>query len=81
MLVIAKAYGNNPVARIVTGCNRRVIYLRNPDCLGGEEPKPMSGVGFPAWAVFGLRLGTPSVPASGVGKRRRSGTFGPMGSG
>jgi hypothetical protein len=52
MIVIAMAYGKEPLLRIPTGSTKRVMYLRNPQHVKDGEPEPMSGVGFPLWAVF-----------------------------
>jgi hypothetical protein len=52
MLVIAKGYGDIPLERVVTGTTQRVVYLRNPSARDAKNPPPMSGVGFPRWAVF-----------------------------
>ena len=52
MRVIAKAYKDKPLDRVVTGESGKVIYLRNPSAFGSTNPPPLSGVGFPRWAVF-----------------------------
>jgi hypothetical protein len=52
MRAIARAYGDEPLDRIVTGASGRVVYLINPSSVGATKPEPLSGVGFPRWAVF-----------------------------
>lgn len=52
MHVIAKAYGDEPLHRIVTGERGDLIYLVNPDRQGRSNPEEFEGVGFPRWSVF-----------------------------
>lgn len=52
MLVIAKAYGGEPLRRIATGHQRGLTYVVNPHVVENSDVEPLSGVGFPDSAVF-----------------------------
>lgn len=52
MLVIARAYGDRPLVREVTGASDGLIYLINPSAAETHGIAPFSGVGFPACAVY-----------------------------
>lgn len=52
MHVIAMAYGGEPLDRIVTGTHGNVVYVLNPSVASAKDVTPLSGVGFPQWAVF-----------------------------
>ena len=52
MLVIAKAYGDEPLVRVLTGCQSGLAYVLNPDGIDQTDVVEFSGVGFPQGAVF-----------------------------
>lgn len=52
MRVIARAYGDRPLVREVTGASDGLIYLVNPSSVETHGITPFSGVGFPASAVY-----------------------------
>lgn len=52
MLVIARAYGDEPLVRVLTGCRSGLAYVINPDLAADGKPAEFSGVGFPDDSVF-----------------------------
>lgn len=52
MLVIARAYKNEPLVRTVVGTGDGVIFLHNQDASSAHGPVDKSGVGFPKDCVF-----------------------------
>jgi hypothetical protein len=48
MLVIAKAYNDEPIMRVCVGQTERVFYLLHPD----RPNDGKSGVGFPTGTIF-----------------------------
>lgn len=52
MLVIARAYGDEPLRRIATGKIRGLTYVVNPQIVESSGIEPLSGVGFPDAAIF-----------------------------
>jgi hypothetical protein len=47
MHVIAKAYADEPLARVLTGMRGKVAYLINPSAYSANGIAPFLGVGFP----------------------------------
>lgn len=58
MHVIARAYGDEPLQRVVTGACGKLIYLLNPSVVSAQGSRPLSGVGFPSSAVYEFDLAT-----------------------
>lgn len=56
MQVIAKAYGDEPLQRVVTGRAGSIVYLLHPSVVNACGTTPFSGVGFPAASVFEFDL-------------------------
>lgn len=56
MHVIAKAYGDEPLQRVVTGRAGATVYLLHPSVVNACGTAPFSGVGFPAASVFNFDL-------------------------
>lgn len=52
MRALARAYGDEPLERVVTGVTPRVAYLINPSTVSSTEIEPNTGVGFPRDCVF-----------------------------
>jgi hypothetical protein len=52
MLVIARAYGNQPLKRVVTGTRKKLVYLLNPMVASSVGITPLAGVGFPKDAIY-----------------------------
>lgn len=52
MLCIAKAYGSEPLRRVVTGTAHRLVYVLNPESEDAKNSNSEAGVGFPVDAVF-----------------------------
>ncbi len=52
MLVIAKAYGDEPLVRLLTGCQSGLVYVINPALAEDRDIVEFSGVGFPEDSVF-----------------------------
>lgn len=52
MLVIARAYKDEPLVRTVVGTGDGVIFLHNQDASSAHGPVDKSGVGFPKDCVF-----------------------------
>jgi len=52
MRVIARAYGDRPLVREVTGTADGLVYLVNPSAAETHGITPLSGVGFPSSAVY-----------------------------
>lgn len=51
-LVIARAYGGEPIKRVAMGVGPRVVYLANPDRVAAVESGTSAPVGFPEEDVF-----------------------------
>ena len=58
MRVIARAYGDEPLQRVVTGECGKLVYLLNPSVADANGAPEMSGVGFPLSAVYRFDLPT-----------------------
>lgn len=56
MLVIARAYGGEPLQRVLTGQTETLAYVLHPSVASAVGIKPFSGVGFPASDVFQFDL-------------------------
>ena len=52
MRVLAKAYGDQPLDRILIGENARVYYIANPSTVSSTGKCDSGGVGFPKAFVF-----------------------------
>jgi hypothetical protein len=52
MRVIARAYGNEPLDRVLVGRSRKLAYVASESALGSESSMETAGVGFPATCVF-----------------------------
>lgn len=52
MLVIAKAYGDEPLERIAASRSKKLTYLVNPSAPDAKALTEVSGVGFPNRSVF-----------------------------
>ena len=52
MLIIARAYKDEPLVRTVVGTGDGVIFLHNQDASSAHGPVDESGVGFPRDCVF-----------------------------
>lgn len=52
MLVIARAYGGEPLQRVATGHTDTLTYILHPSVADAVGTKPFSGVGFPNGDVF-----------------------------
>jgi hypothetical protein len=52
MFVLARAYADRPLRRIVSGKRSRVTYLVNPSTVSSTGIEQDSGVGFPDACVF-----------------------------
>lgn len=57
MLVIARAYGGEPLQRVATGATDALTYILHPSIASAVGAKPFSGVGFPNRDVFQFDLG------------------------
>lgn len=53
--VIAKAYGDEPLCRVVVGTKKGLVYLLNPSSISSQFANRFSGVGFPRESVFAYR--------------------------
>jgi hypothetical protein len=49
---LVRAYGGEPLCRVVVGETERVVYIANPDKLPAVEAGDSSPVGFPHEDVF-----------------------------
>jgi len=58
MRVIARAYGDEPLQRIVTGSCGNLVYLINPSLDNANGIRPLSGVGFPKSSIYEFELAT-----------------------
>jgi hypothetical protein len=52
MFCIAKAYGGEPLKRLVVGGAHNLVYVLNPESKDAVENNPHAGVGFPSECVF-----------------------------
>ena len=52
MIVIARAYGGEPLQRVLTGQVGTLAYVLHPSVASAVGIKPFSGVGFPIGDVF-----------------------------
>jgi hypothetical protein len=53
MRVIAKAYGDRPLDRLIVGETKRVYFVASASALGGnDEDDDLVGVGFPKDCIF-----------------------------
>lgn len=52
MLVLARAYGSEPLVRRVVGGERSLVYLVDPSAVVATGQASSSGVGFPVVDVF-----------------------------
>jgi len=52
MRVIARAYGNRPLDRVVVGRSAKLVYIANPSTLSSTENLQTAGVGFPTDCIF-----------------------------
>lgn len=52
MRVIAKAYGDEPLDRVVVGYTGKLAYIVNQSTLSSGSDLAESGVGFPSDCVF-----------------------------
>jgi hypothetical protein len=52
MRVIAKAYGDRPLDREMTGAKGAVAFIANMSARNSNRIEPMDGVGFPKSCVF-----------------------------
>lgn len=49
MLCLARAYGDEPLKRVVVGAGPRLLYVANPDVASVDSD---AGVGFPVESIF-----------------------------
>ncbi len=52
MRVIARAYGDRPLDRELTGAKDTVAFIANVSARNSKRVTPMDGVGFPKTCVF-----------------------------
>ncbi len=52
MRALAKAYGDEPLERVVTGVTPHVAYLVNPSTVSSTGIEANTGVGFPRDCVY-----------------------------
>ena len=52
MRAIARAYGDRPLDRLVTGETEKMAYILNASSVDANGILPFSGVGFPRDAVY-----------------------------
>ena len=77
MLCLAKAYGGEPLRRMVTGRNNKVVFIANPSTGGSIGPQQVGSVGFPPDCVFEFEkpLYTNLLDAYESGDSERLGTL------